>query len=221
MLWRIDRMARPMEGGPHGSGGWLACGDCRGTGHLVVDQTIRHGTGLSWRRSPRVTGRRGHGVRLAARDVPLHCASRTSLLSQAPRPASPADPEGLCAPLLDVRRAGGRGRRGRDPVSLGLHAVHVGARLEGHRRDAVRRPGELCQDAEDERFLWAIVRTLWFTAASVIAPVLLGVWAAVCFASQVQAARARAHAVRAADDGDAGGDRAGVDHDVPPAAWAC
>lgn len=34
----------------------------------------------------------------------------------------------------------------------------------------------------DERFLWSIVRTLWFTAASVIAPLLLGVWAAVCFA---------------------------------------
>jgi multiple sugar transport system permease protein len=36
----------------------------------------------------------------------------------------------------------------------------------------------------DERFQWAIVRTIWFTAATVIAPVLLGVWAAVCFASQ-------------------------------------
>ncbi len=35
----------------------------------------------------------------------------------------------------------------------------------------------------DERFLWAIVRTLYFTAASVIAPMLLGIWAAVCFAS--------------------------------------
>jgi multiple sugar transport system permease protein len=35
----------------------------------------------------------------------------------------------------------------------------------------------------DERFLWSIVRTLAFTAASVIAPVILGVWAAVCFAS--------------------------------------
>ncbi len=37
---------------------------------------------------------------------------------------------------------------------------------------------------QDERFLWAIIRTLWFTAATVIVPVLLGVWAAVCFASQ-------------------------------------
>jgi multiple sugar transport system permease protein len=36
----------------------------------------------------------------------------------------------------------------------------------------------------DERFQWAIVRTIWFTVATVIAPVLLGVWAAVCFASQ-------------------------------------
>jgi multiple sugar transport system permease protein len=36
----------------------------------------------------------------------------------------------------------------------------------------------------DERFLYAVVRTLWFTTASVIAPLLLGVWAAVCFASK-------------------------------------
>ena len=36
----------------------------------------------------------------------------------------------------------------------------------------------------DERFLYAVVRTLWFTAAAVIAPVILGVWAAVCFASK-------------------------------------
>jgi multiple sugar transport system permease protein len=35
----------------------------------------------------------------------------------------------------------------------------------------------------DERFQWALVRTLYFTAASVTAPLLLGVWAAVCFAS--------------------------------------
>jgi multiple sugar transport system permease protein len=35
----------------------------------------------------------------------------------------------------------------------------------------------------DDRFQWAMVRTLVFTAASVVAPVLLGVWAAVCFAS--------------------------------------
>ena len=36
----------------------------------------------------------------------------------------------------------------------------------------------------DERFLYAVARTLWFTAAAVIAPVLLGVWAAVCFAEK-------------------------------------
>ncbi len=36
----------------------------------------------------------------------------------------------------------------------------------------------------DERFQWAFVRTLTFTAASVIAPVVLGVWAAVCFSSK-------------------------------------
>jgi len=35
----------------------------------------------------------------------------------------------------------------------------------------------------DDRFLWAVWRTLYFTAASVVAPVILGVWAAVCFAS--------------------------------------
>ena len=37
---------------------------------------------------------------------------------------------------------------------------------------------------QDERFLWAIVRTGWFTAGTVIVPMLLGVWAAVCFESQ-------------------------------------
>ena len=37
----------------------------------------------------------------------------------------------------------------------------------------------------DDRFQWAIVRTLVFTAASVVAPVILGVWAAVCFACQL------------------------------------
>jgi multiple sugar transport system permease protein len=36
----------------------------------------------------------------------------------------------------------------------------------------------------DERFLYAVVRTLWFTAAAVVAPVVLGVWAAVCFAAK-------------------------------------
>jgi multiple sugar transport system permease protein len=38
--------------------------------------------------------------------------------------------------------------------------------------------------ASDERFLSAVVRTLWFTVASVVAPVLLGVWAAMCFAEK-------------------------------------
>jgi multiple sugar transport system permease protein len=34
----------------------------------------------------------------------------------------------------------------------------------------------------DERFLWAVVRTLYFTTASVILPIIIGIWAAVCFA---------------------------------------
>ena len=34
----------------------------------------------------------------------------------------------------------------------------------------------------DDRFLWAVARTLYFTAAAVILPVLIGIWAAVCFA---------------------------------------
>jgi multiple sugar transport system permease protein len=37
---------------------------------------------------------------------------------------------------------------------------------------------------EDDRFLWAVVRTLYFTALSVIAPGILGVFAAVCFATK-------------------------------------
>jgi multiple sugar transport system permease protein len=37
--------------------------------------------------------------------------------------------------------------------------------------------------AEDPRFLWAMVRTFYFTAAAVIVPMGLGIWAAVCFAN--------------------------------------
>ncbi len=36
----------------------------------------------------------------------------------------------------------------------------------------------------DERFQWAAIRTFVFTAASVILPMILGVWAAVCFSSK-------------------------------------
>lgn len=35
----------------------------------------------------------------------------------------------------------------------------------------------------DERFQLAIMRTLWFTLASVVGPLVLGVWAAVCFST--------------------------------------
>jgi multiple sugar transport system permease protein len=34
----------------------------------------------------------------------------------------------------------------------------------------------------DERFLWSVLRTLYFTTAAVILPVIIGIWAAVCFA---------------------------------------
>jgi multiple sugar transport system permease protein len=34
----------------------------------------------------------------------------------------------------------------------------------------------------DARFLWAVARTLYFTTAAVILPVVIGIWAAVCFA---------------------------------------
>jgi multiple sugar transport system permease protein len=37
---------------------------------------------------------------------------------------------------------------------------------------------------QDERFLWSIIRTILFTAGTVIAPMVLGIWAAVCFAAQ-------------------------------------
>ena len=72
---------------------------------------------------------------------------------------------------------------------------------------------------QDERFLWAIVRTLWFTAATVDRAGAAGRLGRRLLRLAVQAARPGTHAVRAADDGDAGGDRAGVDDDVPPAAW--
>ena len=34
----------------------------------------------------------------------------------------------------------------------------------------------------DDRFLWAVARTLYFTTAAVVLPMLIGIWAAVCFA---------------------------------------
>jgi multiple sugar transport system permease protein len=34
----------------------------------------------------------------------------------------------------------------------------------------------------DDRFLWAVARTLYFTTAAVVLPVVIGLWAAVCFA---------------------------------------
>ncbi len=37
---------------------------------------------------------------------------------------------------------------------------------------------------EDSRFLLSVVRTLYFTAAAVAFPMLLGIWAAVCFATK-------------------------------------
>jgi multiple sugar transport system permease protein len=37
---------------------------------------------------------------------------------------------------------------------------------------------------EDSRFLLAVVRTLYFTALAVILPMLLGIWAAVCFSTK-------------------------------------
>jgi multiple sugar transport system permease protein len=36
--------------------------------------------------------------------------------------------------------------------------------------------------AHDDRFLWAVARTLYFTTAAVVLPVVIGLWAAVCFA---------------------------------------
>jgi multiple sugar transport system permease protein len=35
----------------------------------------------------------------------------------------------------------------------------------------------------DPRFLWAVARTLYFTTAAVVVPMVIGIWAAVCFAS--------------------------------------
>jgi multiple sugar transport system permease protein len=35
----------------------------------------------------------------------------------------------------------------------------------------------------DPRFLWSVARTLYFTVLAVLVPMVLGIWAAVCFAS--------------------------------------
>ena len=71
-----------------------------------------------------------------------------------------------------------------------------------------------CTCSDDDRFPWSVVRTLYFTSAAVVLPVLIGLWAAVCFARKFRLRGAARTAFHPADDGDAGGDRAGVDHDV-------
>jgi len=63
----------------------------------------------------------------------------------------------------------------------------------------------------DGRFLWAIIRTIWFTAGTTIAPMVLGVWAAVCFGLGIQAAAGWPARCSCCDDGDAGGNCAGLD----------
>ena len=125
----------------------------------------------------------------------------------------------LRAALLGLRRSCRGGRAAGDPVSLGVHHLHVAARLEGHRRNAIRRPRQLRQDVTGRAVLvghrpHGLVHGRHRhrpDAAWRLGGGLLRV--------AVQAARPRADAVCAADDGDAGGDRAGVDDDVPPAAW--
>ena len=90
----------------------------------------------------------------------------------------------LCAALLGLRRSRRGCRSGGHPVPLDLHDLHVIARLEGHRRDAVRRLGQLRQDAAGRTVPLGDRPHHVVHRATVIAPVLLGVWAAVCFASK-------------------------------------
>ncbi len=70
----------------------------------------------------------------------------------------------------------------------------------------------------DPRFVEAVGHTLVYTVLSVLLPLVFGTFAAVVFHAKFPwrgFLRARLHH---ADDGYAGRDRAGLDHDVPSAA---
>jgi multiple sugar transport system permease protein len=58
---------------------------------------------------------------------------------------------------------------------MSLHDYHAGGALSFVGLDNYARM------LSDERFLWSIVRTLYFTVLAVILPTVLGVFAAVCF----------------------------------------
>ena len=68
--------------------------------------------------------------------------------------------------LLAVRRAGRGGGGGGHPVPLAVHPGHVGVRLEGVGQRLFRRAdATTCICSRRSRFLWAVVRTLYFTTA--------------------------------------------------------
>ena len=71
---------------------------------------------------------------------------------------------------------------------------------------------------KDPRFVEAVWHTLVYTALSVILPLIFGTLRGRRVPPEISAARLPARRLHHADDGDAGRDRAGVDHDVPPAA---
>ena len=70
----------------------------------------------------------------------------------------------------------------------------------------------------DPRFVEAVWHTIVYTVLSVAAAARLRHARRRGVPPEIPAARLPARAVHHADDGDAGRDRAGVDHDVPPAA---
>ncbi len=76
-------------------------------------------------------------------------------------------------------------------VPLGVHLfmsvqdLHVGGKMSFAGLANYRRM------LTDERFLWAIVRTFYFTALAVVLPTILGVAAAVCFNSSSRCAALR------------------------------
>ena len=70
----------------------------------------------------------------------------------------------------------------------------------------------------DPRFVEAVGHTLVYTALSVLLPLIFGTFAAVVFHAKFPGRGFLRGDLHHADDGNAGGDRAGLDHDVPPAA---
>ena len=122
------------------------------------------------------------------------------------------------AVLLAVRGAGADRRARRHRLPVAVHHLDEPERVEGRPADRVRRARQLPADAERPALRRGGLAHAGLHAALGAAAADLRHAGRRGVSPEISAARLPARPLHHADDGDAGGDRAGVDHDVPPAA---